>query len=463
MRAAVLFGAVLLLGASAGTAEADARSRGGGTLHEGGAGRGGGGGGRGGRGSTPVAWVIESDEYVELLRQKVTTPWDLKACGDNGVRCHTTDPDSSDVTAVIGRPGRPGKDALSALPALQLVQAASWMYTTPEEVPLRAAIANADTYPDCSAIGVESPNCQLSLEALSEFCIAATFEWLYKMRAKSATMLACAWEADAPARCPSASVLTNHTRFSDLTVGVLGYGKIGELVAAKAAALGATVVATTLPQYVVDPPPSPLKWLSSDNDALFRESDVIVETLAGGRNVVNATAFSLMKETSMLVGVGSDDSINYSALYDSLVEHPSRFAVVDSWQHGCWHSMNASCGPPLGAPNFPSPPELARLPNVLPLPGMAMRSAKWWTATIEEVASNLDAHVHNTPYNHLVRNGSTSGSGCETALEAACSVAKKASIGNCFNCVSSPHTVQKLEEAHCTQPEIQQFCSKASV
>ena len=290
MRAAIFCGAMLLL-ASGGASAADDGLRGGGNSKLSGVGRGGRGGG--GRGGAPVAWVIESAEYVELLRQKVTTPWVLKACGDNGAQCHTSDADSADVKAVVGRPGLPGAEALAALPALELVQAASWMYTTPSEVPLRAAIANADTYPDCSAIGVESPNCQLSLEALSEFCIAATFEWIYSMRAKSATMLACAWSSDAPSRCPSASHFTNHTRFSDLTIGVLGYGKIGELVAAKAAALGATVIATTLPQHVVHPAPPPLKWLSADNDALFRQSDVVVETLAGGRDVRLTSACSL--------------------------------------------------------------------------------------------------------------------------------------------------------------------------
>jgi hypothetical protein len=45
------------------------------------------------------------------------------------------------------------------------------------------------------------------------------------------------------------------------------------------------VVATTLPQNVVHPAPRSLKWLSSDSDALFRQSDVIVETLCGGRDV----------------------------------------------------------------------------------------------------------------------------------------------------------------------------------
>ena len=272
--------------------------------------------------------MIESDEYVQLLRERITTNWVLKACGDNCGKCATGDADSAAVKAVVGRPGLPGPRALAELPALELVQAASWMYTTPTEVPLRAAIANADTYPDCGAISPNAPNCVLSLESLSEFCIAGIFEWLYSMRGRSAAMLDCAWSADAPSRCVSASAGTNHTKFSDLTVGVLGYGKIGERVAAKAAALGATVIATTLPQNVVHPAPHPLKWLSSDNDALFRESDVIVETLGGGDDVINATAFGLMKETSMLIGVGSDDSINYQALYDSLVAHPSRWVPL---------------------------------------------------------------------------------------------------------------------------------------
>jgi phosphoglycerate dehydrogenase-like enzyme len=147
---------------------------------------------------------------------------------------------------------------------------------------------------------------ELAIEPLAEFCIAATFEWLYSMRARSAAMLDCAWSADAPSRCASASAATNHTKFSDLTVGVLGYGHIGQAVATRAAALGAAVVATTLPEYVVQPPPAPLKWLSADNDRLYREADVIVETLGGhdSNDVLNATAFGLMKEKSMLVGIG---------------------------------------------------------------------------------------------------------------------------------------------------------------
>ena len=105
---------------------------------------------------------------------------------------------------------RPGVGNLSALPALELVQSAAWFHEYPsEEVPLRAAIANADEYPDPV----------LAVEPLAEFCIAATFEWLYGLRARAAAMLDCAWASDAPSRCAAASAATNHTMFSDLTIG----------------------------------------------------------------------------------------------------------------------------------------------------------------------------------------------------------------------------------------------------
>ena len=48
---------------------------------------------------------------------------------------------------------------------------------------------------------------------------------------------------------------------------------------------------------------------------------------------------------------------------------------------------------------------------------------------------------------------------CASALGALCGPAKKASLGDCLDCVGTPSAVQKLEAAHCTQTEIKQFCT----
>ena len=65
-----------------------------------------------------------------------------------------------------------------------------------------------------------------------------------------------------------------------------------------------------------------------------------------------------------------------------------------------------TCGAPLGAANWPAPPGLAALPNVLPLPGLAMRDARFWAASAKGVAANLDAFATDKPLSGVVRNAS---------------------------------------------------------
>ena len=338
--------------------------------------------------TTPVAWVIETWEYTRQLQQHLSTTWDLKWCGHNGTAC--IGESQSGVRAVIGEADMIN---LAGLSELDLVQSVDYFYTDPNAVPLRSAISFADVFP------------KYGVTSLAEWCIAATFEWLYRLRERSEAFLACAWASDAPSRCGASSAATNHSMFSDLTVGVLGYGHIGKEVAKRAGALGATVVATTV-HGPFEPTPAPLKWLSDDNDRLYRESDVVVVTVPESAvSLVNETALKLMRPHSLLVTIVSDP-IDFDALYSTLVAQPTRFAVLDVWKEGCYHYPNVTCGRPFGRRNWPSNPEIAMLPNVLPLPGMAMRSATWWTDAIAVVASNLDALVHGTSLAHVVRNAS---------------------------------------------------------
>ena len=51
----------------------------------------------------PVAWVSESQQYVQLLEQKLTTHWDVVWCGANGDKCRAGAPDSANVHALIGK------------------------------------------------------------------------------------------------------------------------------------------------------------------------------------------------------------------------------------------------------------------------------------------------------------------------------------------------------------------------
>ena len=343
-----------------------------------------------------TAWIVESPEFAADVRAHLTSSWTLERCGASGDGCKASAAD--DVRAVIGR-----ADAvdLMALPDLELVQGVSYFYTDFAAVPSRAAVAHSTGF--WPAQGVEQ---------IAEWCIAAIFQHQYRMAAVGAAFRACAFSEDAPSGCAAASTATNHTMVSDLVVGVLGYGRIGASVAARAAALGATVVATKR-HGPFTPPPAPLKWLSADNDRLYREADVVVVTVPGSGHpetagLINRTSIGLMKEGALIVPV-SAGPLDFGDLEAALRARPRLHAVVDTWPSGCWHYPNATCGSPPGPRCWPGPPGLAALPNVLPLPGVSMRDAAFWRSTAAFVARNLDALAAGRALEGVVRNASSGG------------------------------------------------------
>jgi len=190
------------------------------------------------------------------------------------------------------------------------------------------------------------------------------------------------------------------------TIGVLGYGKIGQAVARRAAALGMRAVATKV-HGPFTPPPPPLTWLSGDNDLLLEQSDFVVITVPGSVvGVINKTSLALMKPGSVLIPV-SANPVDFLALYGALKQNEIGGAVLDVWPHGCWHFPDMACGPPFGPDAEPAQQEFQRLSNVLALPGMAMRDAKFWSGSAAWVTRNLRALSAGLPLHGVVRNGTS--------------------------------------------------------
>jgi len=342
----------------------------------------------------PLAWVVESETYAKRVKQMAPT-WQIEWCGANASQCLGRPPsEMASVRAVVGR-----GDALdlTTLPALGLVQSASWYPVDGDAVPASAIIANFDIWPD--------PWFQnYSVQNLGEFAVAAIFDDTYRLGKRSKPFLDCAFSDDSPSRCAAASTATNHTTVSSLTIGVLGYGKIGEQVAIRMAALGADVVATKK-SGPFTPTPAPLRWISDDNDQLLRESDVVVVTVPGSlTGLINATSLRLMREHALLVPI-SAGPVDFPALEAALKARPSLRAVIDVWPSGCWGDENALCGPPYGERDWPyGSPALGKLPNVVATPGLAMRDARFWADSATLVGSNLEAFAAGRPVTHVVRN-----------------------------------------------------------
>merc|ERR1712046_557281 len=118
------------------------------------------------------------------------------------------------------------------------------------------------------------------------------------------------------------------------TMGILGYGKIGEAIARRSAALDMRTIATKT-HGPFSPPPPPLAWISDDNDELLRQSDFVALSLPGSvQGIINRTSLALMKRSAVVIPL-SAGPVDFDAMYDALVNRTIGGAVIDVWPHGC--------------------------------------------------------------------------------------------------------------------------------
>ncbi len=123
------------------------------------------------------------------------------------------------------------------------------------------------------------------------------------------------------------------TELPGKTLGVLGAGRIGQAVARRAAAFGMKAV-----YWSRQPKPefeAATGAAARDFDALFRESDVVVLTVALNaetRHLVGAREIGLMKKTSYLVNIARGSVVDEAALARALVEGRIAGAGLDVYE-----------------------------------------------------------------------------------------------------------------------------------
>jgi len=110
-----------------------------------------------------------------------------------------------------------------------------------------------------------------------------------------------------------------------------------------------------------------------------------------------------MRDDALLVPI-SAANVDFHALEAALTKRTSLRAVLDVWPSGCWNDADATCGGPYGERDWPGSPSLAALPNVLPLPGLAMRDDRFWKGSAALAAANLGSLAAGLPLTHIVRN-----------------------------------------------------------
>jgi phosphoglycerate dehydrogenase-like enzyme len=169
------------------------------------------------------------------------------------------------------------------------------------------------------------------------------------------------------------------------TLGIVGYGGIGQALAQRAHAFGMQVCA--IRRDVGQSAGHDLALLGSLDilDEVLRRSDHVAITLPlteNTRGLIGAQQLRLMKPTAMLVNVSRAQIVDEDALYDALSAGRIRGAALD-----VWYRYPASADPVL-----PSHRPFHTLPNVLMTPHVA----GWTDGMLEARATLIAENIERT-------------------------------------------------------------------
>ena len=118
----------------------------------------------------------------------------------------------------------------------------------------------------------------------------------------------------------------------DLTVGIVGFGNIGELVCEKLSAFGCNILIST-PREPIRQNPK-INWNKVryvDFDTLVRESDIVSLHVRGKKRDVlfGKREFEMMKSTAYLINTSRSYMVDTMALADALREGKIAGAAID--------------------------------------------------------------------------------------------------------------------------------------
>ena len=179
------------------------------------------------------------------------------------------------------------------------------------------------------------------------------------------------------------------------TLGILGYGRIGQAVARRARAFDMAVWA--IRRDVARSEAQELAFLGGPDalDEVLRRADYLAITLSlneASRGLLRERKLRLMKPTAILVNVARAEIVDESALYRALAERTIAGAALDVWYRY----------PTGDGPTFPSRHPFHELPNVLMTPHVSGWTEETMEARAKLIAENIRRAARGEPPVNLI-------------------------------------------------------------
>ncbi|MCI0437154.1 MAG: D-2-hydroxyacid dehydrogenase [Gemmatimonadetes bacterium] len=163
------------------------------------------------------------------------------------------------------------------------------------------------------------------------------------------------------------------------TLGIIGFGGIGQQVSQRALALGMQVVAIRRSNL---PGPAGVEVLTGADalERLLRRSDVVVAAVPSTkltRALIGAGELAMMKPSAVLVNISRGDVVDERALIGALTRNELRGAALDVF-----------ADEPL-----PAASPLWKLPNVLITPHVSATSPRFWLREVDLIRDNIARYL----------------------------------------------------------------------
>jgi phosphoglycerate dehydrogenase-like enzyme len=216
--------------------------------------------------------------------------------------------------------------------------------------------------------------------AIAEYVIGAMLAWSRGFCRLDASLRRGNWESPwAVSTVPPPL----WPELSDKTLGILGYGRIGQCLAQRAQAFGMAIWA--IRRDTAQSGAHGLAFLGGPDalDEVLRRADYLAITLSlteATRGLLGEREFQLMKSNAVLVNVARAEIVEEEALYRALTQKTIAGAVLDVWYRY----------PTDVRPTLPARHAFHELPNVLMTPHVS----GWTEGMLEARAKLIAENIH---------------------------------------------------------------------
>lgn len=214
--------------------------------------------------------------------------------------------------------------------------------------------------------------------AVAEFTIGAILAETRKIRAGHEALRAGTWRGDLY------RVDTTGRELNEMTVGVIGYGKIGTRLTKILRVFGCRILVSD-PYVQLDPEDQEAGVEHTTLENLLKESDVVTlhpRVTAETTHMINRDTLALMKSDALLVNTARGPLCNYDDLYDALSSGVIGGAMLETF----------------AVEPAPADWPLLQLDNVTLTPHIAGASVRTTTYAAEQLAEDVRRHFAGEPF-----------------------------------------------------------------